>query len=322
MTDYLLINFGGPRTLDETSSFLTELLTDKDVIRTKLPSFIQNFLFRLIAKRRSVKTKKDYELIGGKSPIYFDTENIAQTLSLKMKKPVVTFHRYLTATHAASLRQLESSTAKEIKVLPLFPQFSYATTGSTARFLSANLSKTTCNKLRWIKSYPAHPAFIGAHIQRIKNFLKETNLNEKETAFLFSAHGVPRFFIETGDIYESECELSFQAIAAHFPNTLCKLSYQSKFGPGEWLRPYTQDMVENVSNWNENRKNIVLIPLSFTSDHIETLFEIEQLYLPPIREKKLLAFRCPALNLEPYWIEALADILKETNLCPTRMLVR
>ena len=322
MKDYLLINFGGPRNLEEIPSFLTELLTDQDVIRTKLPSWIQTWMFRLIARKRSVKIKDDYQEIGGKSPIYFDTENIAKILSEKLQKPVFTFHRYLPATHFESLQQIENSLAPEILVLPLFPQFCYATTGSIARFLSKNLSRRTLKKLRWIKSYPAHPSFIAAHTQRIDSFLKKERLKEEDTILLFSAHGVPQSFIETGDIYQSECELSFRAISQHFPKALSRLSYQSKFGPGEWLRPYTNETCEKILDWNENRKKIVIVPLTFTSDHIETLFEIEQLYLPPIRSFGLNAFRCPALNLEPYWIDALIDILKETNLCNNQMLIR
>lgn len=322
MLDYLLINFGGPRDLKEVRSFLTELLTDNDVIRTRLPRPLQNWLFRRIAKKRSAKIQKDYELIGGKSPIYFDTESLAKSLSIKLQAPLLTFHRYLPSTHAHSLRQIEASKAQEIRVLPLFPQFCYATTGSIARFLSKNLSKPALTKLRWIKSYPAHPSFIAAYQQRISVFLKSQKLKEEETSLLFSAHGVPRSFIETGDVYQLECELSFKAISSAFPLSLNKLSYQSKFGPGEWLRPYTDETVENITEWNQNRKNIVIVPLSFTSDHIETLFEIEQLYLPPIRKQGFQAFRCPSLNLEPYWIDALADILQETNLCSSQMLIR
>lgn len=308
--------------MHEIRPFLTELLTDQDVVRARLPSWIHNRLFRRIAKKRSLKIRKDYAFIGGKSPIYFDTENIREILSQKLKKNIGTFHRYLSATHADSLKQIEASAAKEIRVLPLFPQFSYATTGSSAHFLSKHLSSKTLNKLRWIKSYPAHPSFIEAYQTRIASFLSQENLKEEETALLFSAHGVPQSFIDTGDIYQSECELSFQALSEKFPQSSSFLSYQSKFGPGEWLRPYTDEMCETVLHWSQMKKNIVIIPLTFTSDHIETLFEIERLYLPPIRARGLKAFRCPALNLESYWIDGLQELLKETNLCTTRMLCR
>jgi ferrochelatase len=107
-----------------------------------------------------------------------------------------------------------------------------------------------------------------------------------------------------------------------FPKALGKLCYQSKFGRGEWLKPYTDATCEKILNWHEGRKHVVIVPISFTSDHIETLFEIEQLYLPLIRSQGLQAYRCPALNREPYWVDALAEIARESNLCRNGTLIR
>ena len=101
-----------------------------------------------------------------------------------------------------------------------------------------------------------------------------------------------------------------------------QLCYQSKFGKGEWLRPYTNEVCEEILKWNEKRKNIVFVPISFTTDHIETLFEIEKLYLPLIEKNGLKAYRCPALNLEPYWIDALAEIAKGPILYDNHLLIR
>lgn len=306
MSQYLLVNFGGPRDLDEVAPFLVELLRDRDMIRTRMPTWLHNWIFGRAARKRAVKIREDYRLIGGRSPIYFDTEALASALSKKLQAPVIAFHRYLTATHREFFQKVKG----EYTVLPLFPQFCYATTGSVARFLSHL-------KLEWIKSYPAHPAYVAAFQRRIREFLAEKNILEEETLLLFSAHGIPAEFVEQGDPYESECNLSYQAILKGFPKAKGLLSYQSKFGPGEWLRPYTNEVCEAIE-----AKNVVIIPLSFTSDHIETLFEIEHLYLPPISARGLNAFRCPALNLEPYWIEALAEIAKEKNKLDSKKLIR
>lgn len=313
---YLLVNFGGPRNLDEIAPFLEELLCDPDVIRTRFPPFFQNWLFKRIARKRALKVRHDYEQIGSGSPIYSDTETLAKALSEKLNAPVLTFHRYLAATHSASLEQIRN--ANEIKAIPLFPQFCYATTGSAARFLSI----CPPQKVRWIKSYASHPAFILAYQKRIASFLKAQNWREEETLLLFSAHGVPQNFIDEGDLYESECRLSVSEVMKAFPKALSRLSYQSKFGRGEWLKPYTNETCEQILSWHQGRPHVAIIPISFTSDHIETLFEIERLYLPPIRAQGLNAARCPALNLEPYWIDALAQIAQETNLCSNAMLVR
>jgi ferrochelatase len=316
MTHFLLVNFGGPRHLDEIFPFLQSLLCDRDVVRTRLPAFLHNLLFTRVARKRTLKIAHDYNLIGGRSPIYFDTEALAVALSKHLFAPVLTFHRYLPATHAASLERIRQ--APRLTVLPLFPQFSYATTGSIARFLKP----LPVQQLRWIKSYAAHPAFIAAYQRRIADFLQQNNLDESDTILFCSAHGLPQTFIETGDPYESECNDSFQAIMRAFPNALGRLCYQSKFGKGEWLRPYTDEASDSILTWHQGRKNVVFVPISFTSDHIETLFEIEQLYLPLIVARGLHAYRCPALNLEPYWIEALVQIMKEPNLCNTQMLIR
>lgn len=314
MNPYLLVNFGGPRDLEEIPSFLTELLCDRDVIRTRFPTFFHNWFFGRIARKRALKVREDYEEIGGRSPIYFDTEKMKEHLSARLKAPVHTFHRYLTATHEETRKQLGNIEAWT--VLPLFPQFCYATTGSIARFFAPT------EKLKWVKSYAAHPAFIGSYQRRIRDFLHEKELKEEETILFFSAHGVPKQFVLEGDPYEKECQASFNGVMAAFPKALGRLCYQSKFGRGEWLRPYTNEACEDILNWHEGRKNVVIVPISFTSDHIETLFEIEKLYLPIIEKQGLNAFRCPALNLEPYWMEALAEIAQTSDLHSNDSLVR
>jgi ferrochelatase len=316
MKSILLVNFGGPRHLAEIEEFLRELLCDRDVIRTRFPTFLHNWLFSRIARKRALAIRHDYQLIGGRSPIFFDTEDLARELG------ALTFHRYLPATHEDSLRQIEASQAPEIRVLPLFPQFTYATTGSIARFFAKHLSRKTETKLRWIKSYPAHPAFVEAFQRKIREFLARSHFAEEETILLFSAHGVPQIFIDRGDPYQAECEDSYRAISAAFPNALSRLAYQSKFGRGEWLRPSTNEVCEKILDWHQGRKNIVFVPLTFPSDHIETLFEVEYQYLPLIRAHNLNAYRCPALNRESYWIEAVKILLQETELHDNKALIR
>ncbi len=311
----LFVNFGGPRTLDEIEPFLIALLTDPDVIRTKMPYFFQKYLFTRVAKKRALKIAHDYAKIGGKSPIYDDTEMLAQEVRTLTGRLTFTFHRYLPATHKDSIKKIAQHNG-EILVFPLFPQFSFATTGSIARFLG----KVPC-KLRWIKSYAAHPAYLQAMHTCLRVFLEQHRLQEEEVALLFSAHGLPQEFVDTGDIYEQECKKSFHALSQCFPRAIAQLAYQSKFGPEEWLKPYTDEMCINPA-WCKERKTVVIVPLSFTSDHIETLFEIEALYLPLLREKGFLALRCPALNLRKDWVQAICQILQEKHLFQTSRLIR
>src|SRR3989344_503574 len=316
MTVYLLVNFGGPRDLSEIPSFLNALFLDRDVIRTKWPDWIHDWIFRRVAQKRASVVVRDYQKIGGKSPIYFDTETIKEELARHLQSPVFSFHRYLPATHPKSIEAIEQCESEEIKVISLFPQFCYATTGSIARFFEERLSSKTLKKLRWIRSYADHAAFTAVWKQNLSRFLKKNSLLEEETVLLFSAHGTPRLFIEEGDPYEKECRRSYREVLRAFPNALGRLSYQSKFGRGGWPRPYTGETCAEILSWHEGRGHVVIVPITFTSDHIETLFEIEELYLPLIRAKKLNAYRCPALNCDPLWIASLARIAQGAATSP------
>lgn len=185
MTAYVIANFGGPRTLNEIEPFLRALLTDKDVVRTRFPQPLHNLLFGRIAKKRAGAIREDYAKIGGGSPIWSDTEYVAEKLREKLQGPVLTFHRYLPATHAPFIEALNNISADEIRIFPMFPQFTYATTGSIARFFQQTLKTTTLRKLRWVKSYPCHPAYIGAFRRTIADFLEFQELKEEEIFFSF-----------------------------------------------------------------------------------------------------------------------------------------
>ncbi len=308
--------------MEEIPSFLTALLTDGDVIRTSFPRFFEKWFFNRVARQRAGIIAHDYKLIGGKSPIFDDTESIAREIRSRLNLPVITFHRYLTETHAETFRKIQESSTDEFIVFPLFPQFSFATTGSIARFFEESLDDNILSHMRWIRSYPIHTRYVSAMQTVIADFLKKEGLEEKDIVLFFSAHGLPQEFVDEGDPYERECHQTFDAIRQGFPSAHSLIAFQSKFGPGEWLRPYTSELCEIPQTWNHGRRNVVFIPLSFTSDHIETLFEIEYQYLPAIRAHGLEAFRCPAMNLRQDWLDAIIEILKEPFYTRNEHLVR
>ena len=319
----LIVNFGGPRSLDEVKPFLQTLLCDQDVVRTQLPQWLHNLVFKFIASKRTAKVCKDYASIGGKSPIYFDTEEIAQHLRQTLNVPVWTFHRYLPSLHQDFLKNFiqESKGYNHIQVVPMFPQFTYATTGSIARWLQENLPREITHKLVWHKSYPDDPDFIHAYAERIKEVMEKNNFEESKMILLASAHGVPEKFIKYGDPYQKECERTFKALAQYFPKALCRLSYQSKFGPEEWIKPYTEDVCHDILHWNENRHQLIVVPIAFTSDHIETLFEIDQEYLPILKQRGIHACRAQALNHHPLWLKAVEKLCQKPAHLTTQMLV-
>lgn len=321
MKSMIIVNFGGPRLLSEVESFLIALLTDTDVIRTRLPPIIHKWFFTRIAKKRALKVAEDYQLIGGKSPIFEDTEAVAKAVASHLKINILTFHRYLTETHASFIHQVADLLKEETVIFPMFPQFSFATTGSIARFFKNNIHEDHLKKMHWVKSYADHPAYATLLQNNIRTYLLEQGLKDEESILLFSAHGIPLQFVKTGDPYEEECKRSFEAVATAFPKIKCRLSYQSKFGRGEWLRPYTDEVCRDILEWSERRRHVIFIPLSFTSDHIETLFEVEQLYMPVIRTAGLSAHRCPAPNRSTAWTTTIAHIAQTSPLIPTDALI-
>lgn len=317
----LLVNFGGPRSLEEVTPFLRELLCDQEVIRTHLPPFLHRYLFTRIAKQRAKKITADYKKIGGKSPIFEDTEAIRALLEEELGCSVLTFHRYLPATHQDSLDKLLALNPKIVDVFPLFPQFSYATTGSCAHWFLHHVPAFFIQRFRWVLSYATHPSYIQAKQETIREFLQQNQIPEEESLLLFSAHGLPQRFICTGDIYQQECERSFEAIRRKFPKAKHLLAYQSKFGKGSWIKPYTHTICQSIKTFG--RTHVLFIPLSFPSDHIETLFEVEQQYLPIVRSQGLQAWRIPALNRRCDWIKAIGTILQsERPFLNTAMLLR
>ncbi len=320
---YLLVNFGGPRSLEEVFPFLRTLLCDQEVIRSGLPGWMHRWLFSRIAKKRSLKVTKDYASIGGKSPLYEDTEWLCTQLSERWRCPVWAFHRYLPSTHAALFARLESIRCGEIRLLPMFPQFSYATTGSAATYFSSKLPSTTLRRFRWVKSYPTYPNYIDVWERSIRDLLATHHIQEEELFLLCSAHGLPLEFIQSGDPYHLECSATYRALLSKFPKAQGVLSFQSQFGPAEWTRPYTRDLASSLGHQLPQHMKVIVVPISFTSDHLETLFEIEEEYLPPLRAHNIQAYRLPAFNRHPDWVTVLHELGKQEDLCvPHAMLVR
>jgi ferrochelatase len=315
----VIVNFGGPRSQDEVEDFLIALLGDQDVIRTGWPSRIHKLFFTQIAKKRARIVKEDYQKIGGASPIYGDTERLKIFLNQAFNVPVVTFHRYLPATHESFIEELNDCKARNLLIFPMFPQFSFATTGSCARFFETHLCGRVLEKMLWISSYEQHPSFIKAYQTRIKQALEAHGLKESQVCLFYSCHGVPKKFVCFNDPYQKQCERSVEALKRLFPQADHILGYQSKFGKGEWLKPYTSELVSGDLSWL-HKKHVLFVPLSFTSDHIETLFEVEEQYIAPLKERGIFAARVSSLQEDFGWARDI--ILDQMPLVSNAMLIR
>lgn len=320
----LLVNFGGPRLMREVRSFLRALLTDQDVLQTRFPAWLHRAIFSRIANRRACRICSEYRELGGGSPLFRDTEAIAAEIQQHFEGPILTLHRYLPDTHAdlrATLMQL-ARRVDEIIVIPLFPQFSYTTTGSCARWLSQAMPAELLHRFRWVKSYGSDRLFVSAWQERIRDKLAQLEWEEQDTVLLFSAHGIPKRYAEAGDPYAGECERSMAAILGAFPKAVGRLCYQSQFGPEQWLQPYTSALVQTLGDQIPDRRRCLIVPHAFTTDHLETLVEIEDQYLSVLQEKGWHAHRVDCLQGNQTFVKALVTLAEQPEGCTTQMLIR
>jgi len=300
----ILSNLGGPLSLEDVEPFLYNLFSDPYIF--KIP--FQKPLARLIAKLRAKKTRKYYELMGGKSPQYEQTQ--AQAIALKESLgedyEVVVGMRYWKPFIKDAVLQLVQKGVKEIVFLPLYPQYSITTTGSAIAEFQRVLKELGLSDLRVkiIKEFYDHPLFVKAWTEQIKSVLP----NPEGFHFLFSAHSLPVKIIESGDPYKEQTERSVQLIMENFPNQDYTLAYQSKVGFGKWLEPATDEVIEELIK--RGVKKLLVIPISFVSEHSETLYELDYQYKNLALSLGYEEFiRVPTLQTNPIFIECLKELV-------------
>lgn len=314
-TGVLLLNLGGPEKIEDVRPFLYNLFSDPEIIRLPFP-WLQKPLAWLISTLRSKKSEDNYLEIGGGSPLLQITEAQGQALQSKLAQQgseiqVYIGMRYWHPFTEEAIAQIKEDKIEKLVVLPLYPHFSISTSGSSFRVLE-EMWKTDPSlhnvEYTLIPSWYDHPQYISAMTDLIKQELEQFDNPEKVHLF-FSAHGVPKTYVtEAGDPYQEEIEkctrLIMEDLNMSNPYTL---AYQSKVGPVEWLKPYTEDALEKLGA--ENVKDLLVIPISFVSEHIETLQEIDLEYREVAEEVGISNFkRVPALNTHPIFIEALTDL--------------
>lgn len=312
----LLLDFGGPKNLDAVKPFLLELFSDRAVI--PLP-FGRNFVARLITASRLSKVKAQYASIGGGSPLIAQTKKIAGALekrfaATQLNFPVYTAMRYTEPSIRETLWQMVKDNIHEVVVLPMFPQFSFATTGSVFSELQ-KIAKSLAPylTLTLVRQWSEEPEFILAWVQVIQEAIQKCAdaSNDKEPIhLLFSAHSLPvKLVTMKNDPYPKQIE---QCIAKILQESGLKnpwhLSFQSKIGPVKWLGPSTMDKVKELGA--QGVKKLVFIPISFLTDHIETLYEIDLLLIPEAQEAGVTTcVRTRALIQNPHLVSALEKII-------------
>ncbi|MBE8966083.1 ferrochelatase [Nostocales cyanobacterium LEGE 12452] len=312
----LLLNLGGPDKLEDVGPFLYNLFSDPEIIRLPF-RWLQKPLAWFIATRRTRTSQENYKQIGGGSPLRRITEAQGEALkeqlgSLGQEVNIYVGMRYWHPYTEEAIAQITQDRVEHLVILPLYPQFSISTSGSSFRLLDKLWQEDP--KLQpidytVIPSWYKQPGYLQAMAQLIAQELEQFP-NPDEVHIFFSAHGVPKSYVEeAGDPYQMEIEectaLIMQTLNRPNAHTL---AYQSRVGPVEWLQPYTEDALKELGA--QGVKDLVVVPISFVSEHIETLQEIDIEYREVAEESGIHNFRrVPAPNTHPVFINALAELV-------------
>ncbi|NET06598.1 MAG: ferrochelatase [Symploca sp. SIO2B6] len=323
----LLLNLGGPDGLEDVRPFLYNLFSDPEIIRLPF-SWLQSPLAWFISTRRTKTSQENYRQIGGGSPLRQITEAQADALreQLQQRGQEVSVYigmRYWHPFTEEAIAQIKRDQIERLVIFPLYPQFSISTSGSSFRLLEKlweedpSLSRIEHTV---IPCWYQQPGYLQAMAHLIAQELDEFP-NPEQAHLFFSAHGVPLSYVtEAGDPYQEEIEdctaLIVQTLKRPNDHTL---AYQSRVGPVEWLKPYTEDAIVELAQ--QGIKDLLVVPISFVSEHIETLQEIDIEYREIAEESGIENFRrVPALNTHPVFIEALATLVVEALNAPSRKL--
>jgi protoporphyrin/coproporphyrin ferrochelatase len=323
----LLLNLGGPDQLEDVRPFLFNLFSDPEIIRLPF-SWLQKPLAWLISTSRAKKSQENYKLIGGGSPLRRITEEQAQALQAALRDrgqdaQVYIGMRYWHPFTEEAIARIKRDGIERLVILPLYPQFSISTSGSSFRLLEKLWQEDPAlQKIDYtvIPSWYKRPGYLKAMAQLIAQELDQLP-NPDEAHIFFSAHGVPLSYVEeAGDPYQQEIEecteLIMRTLNRSNPYTL---AYQSRVGPVEWLKPYTEEAIPELAE--QGVQTLVVVPVSFVSEHIETLEEIDIEYRELAEESGIHHFqRVPALNTHSVFIDELADVVLNAMNSPSMKL--
>jgi protoporphyrin/coproporphyrin ferrochelatase len=306
----VLFQLGGPDTQEAVEPFLYNLFCDPDIINFPGSFLARKPLARYISSRRSKTVKHHYAEIGGGSPIRRLTEQQARALEVALRPHMpartAVAMRYWHPDTQEAIASIESLPFDELVLLPLYPHYSFATTGSSLKEWD-RLYKPTVPVHR-IESFYDHPDYIAAIVERINAVLRQLP-RPNDVHLVFSAHGLPMALIEKGDPYPQHIDATVKLVrelgAWPNPHVLC---FQSRVGPQKWLAPSLTSTIEKLAG--DGVRRVLVVPISFVTEHIETLYEINieaRQYAGSFGIADFHMMR--ALNDSPLLIRALADLV-------------
>ena len=312
-TAVLLLQMGGPDSLDAIEPFLYNLFSDRDIIRIG-PAFLQPLIARFISRKRAKKVSEYYKQIGGKSPIRELTDQQAVELEKVLGEGYRCFvaMRYWKPDTIEALAAIKREGISRVIALSLYPHYSRATSGSSFNELARVQALSRAGfEFRYIRQFFDHPLYIAALAEKIEQGLAGFG-DRTGVQLLFSAHGLPQSFIDSGDPYLEHIQATVRLVMERLGDVSHHLSFQSRAGPVKWLEPSTEEKLIELAS--TGCTNLLMVPLSFVSDHIETLYEIDIQYREEAGKLGITNFRrTESLNTSPGFIRCLAELVQTVS---------
>ncbi len=314
-TAIVLFNLGGPDCPEAVQPFLFNLFSDPAIIR--VPGIVRWPLAQLISRRRAPVAREIYAQLGGRSPIGELTDQQAAALQQQLGGAELGECRCFVAMRYWHPRAGETAAAVKafgadrVVLLPLYPQYSTTTTGSSLKEWAEEAEKAGLDvPAVSVCCYPLDEEFIAAHVKLLKDALAAAP-DVTKTRVLFSAHGLPKRVVDAGDPYQDQVERTSRKIVEVLdqPDLDWKVSYQSRVGPLEWIGPSTEACIDEAG---AEGKGLIVVPVAFVSEHSETLVELDIEY-KELADKAGVPWyvRAPALATENHFIASLAQIVKD-----------
>ncbi|KUG26500.1 ferrochelatase, protoheme ferro-lyase [hydrocarbon metagenome] len=309
-TAVVLFQLGGPDSISAIEPFLYNLFQDPDIFKIPIG---QKFFAKIISKRRAPKVAEEYELIGGKSPINEWTEIQRRLLEEELRKEidnvdVITAMRYWHPLTNVAAKKIEDGNYDNVVLLPLYPHNSISTVGSSFNEWN-RVYKGDTSKLIYIYDFYNNEKYIKALNERIDETLERFPEEiRNDVQLVFSAHGTPISMVKNGDPYSKHIQETVNLVMKMRNNSHeYHLCYQSKVGPVKWLEPATDKMIEELAH--NGKKHLLIVPISFVSDHVETLFELDIEYREDAEKNNIENYIVmKGLNDSPTFISALKEI--------------
>src|SRR5262245_25568440 len=313
----LLFNLGGPEKLEDVRPFLYNLFSDPDIIR--LPwRWLQKPLAWLISTQRYKLSRGYYEKIGGGSPLRPITDEQARALEQSLERRNISVRAYVGMRYwhpflEDALEEIRNDKITHLVVLPLYPQFSISTTGSSLNRMNELIGNNgnVARRVSVIEKWHDDSNYLDALTAVIKEELDRfADQDASHTHIVFSAHSVPVSYIDEGDPYLDQTKETVKDVMQRLGNDRPhSLSFHSKVGPVKWLQPSTDEMIRKLAA--EGASQLLLVPVSFVSEHIETLYELDILYRHVAEDVGIAHYRrVPALNCRQDFIDALASLVE------------